>query len=53
MSVLAKVIKAVGYGTSLVVQDSTTPNMVKWLRLDTPSIEDLGLTPGQGTRFHM
>ena len=51
MSVLAKVIKAVGYGTSLVVQDSTTPNMVEWL--DTPNIGDLGLTPGQGTRFHM
>ena len=43
-SVLEKVIKTVGYGTSLVVQ---------WLRLDTPNIGDLGLIPGQGTRFHM
>ena len=43
-SVLEKVIKTVGYGTSLVVQ---------WLGLDTPNIGDLGLIPGQGTRFHM
>ena len=44
MSVLEKVIKTVGYGTSLVVQ---------WLRLHSPDIGDLGLIPGQGTRFHM
>ena len=44
MSVLEKVIKTVGYGTSPVVQ---------WLRLNTPDIGDLGLIPGQGTRFHM
>ena len=31
-------------GTSLVVQ---------WLRLHTPNIRDLGLTPGHGTRSPM